>query len=66
MPKLKLKDTEIKVSRSLVVRMADRIWKLGKARREGYVARAKKRLEAGGKGRNDAAAVLAATPLASH
>jgi len=60
MPMLKLKDAAIKVLRALVVRMADRMWKLGKARREGYVARARKRLEAGGKGRNDAAAVLAA------
>jgi hypothetical protein len=60
MPTLKVKSAEIKIPRALVVRMADRMWKLGKARHEGYVARAKKRLEAGGKGRNDAAAVLAA------
>jgi hypothetical protein len=60
MPTLKLKNAEIKVPRALVVRMADRIWKLGKPRREDYVAPAKKRLDAGGKGGNDAAAVLAA------
>jgi len=60
MPTLKVTDTEFKVPTVLVVRMADRMWKLGKSRREGYVARAKKRLEAGGKGRNDAASVLAA------
>ena len=60
MPTLKLKNAEIKVPRALVVRMADRIWKLGKGRHEGYVAGARRRLEAGGKGSNDAAAVLAA------
>ena len=59
-PTLKLKKGEIKVPRSLVIRMADRMHKLGNAmRRENYVARARKRLEAGYPGKNDAV-VLAA------
>jgi hypothetical protein len=61
MPTLKLKKGEIKVPKSLVIRMADRMYKLGNAmRRENYVARARKRLEAGHPGKNDAAVVLAA------
>ena len=53
MPTLKLKKGEIKVPKSLVIRMADRMHKLGSAtRRENYVARARKRLEAGYPGKN--------------
>lgn len=60
MPTLKLKKGEIKVPKSLVIRMADRMHRLGNAtRRENYVARARKRLEAGHPGKNDAAVVLA-------
>ena len=48
MPTLKLKKAEIKVPKSLVIRMADRMHRFGNtARRENYVARAQKRLEAG-------------------
>ena len=61
MPTLKAKKGEIKVPTALVIRMADRLHRLGSAtRRENYVARARKRLEAGHTGRNDAAVVLAA------
>ena len=61
MPTLKTKKAEMKVPMSLVVRMADRLHRLGNAtRRESYVARARKRLEAGHPGKNDAAVVLAA------
>jgi len=62
MPTLTLKDTEIKVPTALVVRMADRLHRLGMARRKGYIERARTRLDAGGKHRNDAAAVLTAVP----
>jgi len=62
MPIVKFKKKgEIKVPRSLVIRMADRPHRLGSAtRRENYIARARKRLEAGQSGKNDAAVVLAA------
>ena len=61
MPVLKLKKGEIKVPAALVIRMADRMHKLGNAtRQESYIARARKRLEAGHPGKNDAAIVLAA------
>jgi hypothetical protein len=54
------KKGEIKVPRSLVIRMADRLRRLGATWRENYIARARKRLEAGQPGKNDAAVVLAA------
>jgi hypothetical protein len=61
MPTLKAKKAEIKVPTALVIRMADRMHKLGNAtRRESYVARARQHLEAGHGGKNDAAIVLAA------
>ena len=61
MPTLKFKKGEIKVPMTLVIRMADRMHKLGKPmRRENYIARARKHLEAGNSGKNDAAVVLAA------
>jgi hypothetical protein len=62
MPKQKkLKAGEIRVPRALVVRMADRLWRLrSKARRDSFVARAKKRQEGGTHHMNDAAVVLAA------
>jgi hypothetical protein len=61
MPKLKIRNSEMMVSTSLVIRMAERMHKLGSAaRREGYVARARQRLEAGHFHKNDAAIVLAA------
>jgi len=61
MPTLKLKKGGIKVPKCLVIRMADRMQRLGSVtRRENYVARARKRLDAGHPGKNDAAVVLAA------
>ena len=61
MATLKLKKGEIKVPELLVIRMADRLHRLGNAtRRENYIARARKRPEAGHRGKNDAAVVLAA------
>ncbi len=61
MPTLELKKGEIHVPRSLVIRMTDRMHKLGNATRcENYVARARKRLDARHPGKNDAAVELAA------
>jgi len=60
MPTMKLKKGEIKVPKSLVIRMADRMHMLGAAQRESYIARARQRLEAGHSHKNDAAIVLAA------
>jgi hypothetical protein len=44
----------------LVVRMADRMHKLGPTMRENMITRARKRLDAGHGGKNDAAIVQAA------
>lgn len=61
MPTLKAKNGEIKVPSSLVIRIADRLHKLGnETRRQNYIARARKRLDAGYGGKNDAAVILAA------
>ena len=61
MPTLKLKKGEIKVPTTLVTRMARRMHKAGNETwRQNYIARARKRLEAGHPGKNDAAVVLAA------
>jgi hypothetical protein len=61
MPNLTVKGAEIEVSIALVARMADRLYKLqGEGRRQNYVDKARKRLEAGPARRTDAATVLAA------
>ena len=60
MPKAKAKKGEIKVSSALVVRMADRMQKLNATMRENMIARARKRIEAGHGGKNDAALVRVA------
>ena len=61
MPTLKLTKGEIKVPMTLVTRMAHRMHKLGNETwRQNYIAMARKRLEAGHPGKNDAAVVLAA------
>ena len=66
MPKFKIKDREIHVPTRLITRMAGRLWRLGsKARREAFIGRARKRLDAGGRALNDAAAVLAASSAAA-
>jgi hypothetical protein len=60
MSTLKIKNTELQVPNSLVARMADRVWRLGsKERRNSYIERARKRLDAGSKSLNDVAAVVA-------
>jgi len=60
MPKFKAKDKEIEVSAERVARMAERLHKLGGAgRRENYLAKALKRLEAGTGGKTDAAIAIA-------
>ena len=51
---------EITVPVRLIVRMADRLHRLGPARREAYVEKRRRRLAAGGGSRNDAALILAA------
>ena len=58
--KTKAKKGESKVSVALVVRMADRMFKLGPTMRENMAARARKRIDAGYGGKNDAAIVRAA------
>ena len=58
--KTKSKKSEVKVPIALVVRMADRMHKLSPTMRENMVARARKRLDAGHGGKNDAAIVRAA------
>lgn len=57
--KTKANKGDIKVSTALVVRMADRMFKLGPTMRENMVARARKRIDAGHGGKNDAAIVRA-------
>jgi hypothetical protein len=58
---LKLKGEEIHVSDALVVRMAERLWKLGTdERRANCAERARKRLEAGQRRKNDIAVVIVA------
>lgn len=58
--KTKAKKSEVKVPTALVVRMADRMRKLSPTMRENMVARARKRIEAGHGGTNDAAVLRAA------
>ena len=61
MPTLKLKKGEIQVPQRLVIRMAERLCKLGNpTRRQHYIERARKRLEGEHPRKSDAAAVLAA------
>jgi hypothetical protein len=61
MPTLKTKDGEIRVSVANVARMADRMYRLGgKARRDNYVAKARRRLAGGPGRRSDVATVIAA------
>ena len=58
MPKSKkAKAGEIQVPSALVVRMADRMFKLPPTMRENRLAKARARVEAGHGGRNDAAIV---------
>ncbi len=61
MPTLKTKDGEITISAEEVAAAAHRMYKLGgEGRRENYIEKARKRLEAGPCRRGDVAIVLAA------
>ncbi|HXP77124.1 MAG TPA: hypothetical protein VN823_23510 [Stellaceae bacterium] len=61
MATLKIENEEVRVSDALVIRMAERMWKLGTdARRAAYAERARKRLNAGGRGKNDVAVAIVA------
>jgi hypothetical protein len=63
MATLKIDNDEVRVSDALVIRMADRLWRLGSAaRRAAYAERARKRLAAGRRGKSDVAVVI----LADH
>ena len=63
MAMLKIDDEEVRVSNMLVIRMAERMWKLGSdQRRAAFAERARARLQAGHRGKNDVAAVI----LADH
>jgi len=59
MPKAKASKGDSKVSNSLVVRMADRLFKLPLSMRENRLAKAKARIDGGHGGKNDAAIVRA-------
>jgi hypothetical protein len=59
MPKITEKAGETEVASALVVRMADRMHKLGKVQREHYAAKARARVEKGSKRAADLAIVRA-------
>ena len=50
---------EISVSRGLIAKLAERMHRMAPERRTHYLAGARRRLAAGGRSRDDAAAVLA-------
>lgn len=61
MATLKIENEEVRVPEALVIRMAQRMWKLGTdARRAAYAERARKRVNGGGRGKNDVAVVIVA------
>jgi hypothetical protein len=61
MATLKIEDEEVRVPDALVIRIAERMWKLGSdARRAAHAERARKRLKGGGRGKNDIAVVIVA------
>ena len=61
MATLKIDKEEVRVSDAVVIRMTERMWKLGNdQRRAAFVERARKRINAGGRGRNDIAVVIIA------
>ena len=66
MATLKIDKEEVRVSDAVVIRMTERMWKLGNdQRRAAFVERARKRINAGGRGRNDIAVVIIADHSAS-
>jgi hypothetical protein len=61
MPTLKIDEEEVRVSNAVVVRITERLWRLGNdSRRAAFAERARKRLSAGKRGRNDVATVIVA------
>jgi hypothetical protein len=61
MATLKIDDEEVRVSDAVVVRMTERLWRLGSdSRRAAFAERARKRLSAGERGANDIATVIVA------
>ncbi len=61
MATLKIDKEELRVSDAVVVRMTERLCRLGNdARRAAFAERARKRLNAGQRGRNDIATVIVA------
>ena len=66
LPTLSTKSGEITVPNHLIVRMAARLWRLSPAHRAHHVETARRRIEAGVFGLNDAATVLAADRSDDH
>ena len=61
MATLKIDKEEVRVSDAVVIRMTERMWKLGNdQRRAAFVERARKRINDGGRGKNDIAVVIIA------
>ena len=61
MATLKIDEEELRVSDAVVVRMTERLWRLGNdPRRAAFAERARKRLSAGQRGQNDIATVIVA------
>ena len=61
MATLKIDDEEIRVSDRLVIRMAERMGRLGSDQRRGaFAERARKRVSAGKRGKNDIATIIVA------
>jgi uncharacterized protein YpuA (DUF1002 family) len=63
MATLRIDDEEVRVSDAVLIRIAERMWRLGNdPRRAAFVERARKRINSGERGKNDVAAVI----LADH
>jgi hypothetical protein len=61
MATLKIDDEEVRVSNALVIRMAERMGRLGSdQRRTAFAERARKRVSAGQRGKNDIATIIVA------
>ena len=61
MATLKIDNEDLRVPDVLVTRMTQRMWKLGtNARRAAYAERARKRLTAGHRGKNDITTIIVA------
>ena len=64
MPKVTIEGVEIGVAGRSIVRMADRLYRLGPVRRGAYIEKARRRIAKRGASRNDAALILAAGDFA--